>query len=212
MQSTRKKFIPKVNSPAPSEQARQIDGLTFVVCRLPADVWGDVLSRLLADVGTIGADLLSSPDSDLDPAIEGLIRSAMPGGASLGRGKWAAALSALGQAGKIDVAWYMQALLAGQTRVETDDGPVTLDTVDELRETGIMPFDILALVLLGLEVNFHPTSAGNGTDHGSPSPATAQPINLPSDAPVSSQGAGRVVGRATLHRTQAPAGSSIGSS
>ena len=154
------KSIPKFNNA--SEQTRVIGGLSCSVRRLSAGAYFPFFSRLLADVGPLVARVLSNPDDDLDPAIESLIKSIMPGGTGLGMGKLSLVLQALESAKNIDIGWYAQTLLIGQLSIEG----VAIDTMAELDETGIAFAQIVEILSLAFVANVNPTSAGPNTANG----------------------------------------------
>ena len=160
------KKIPKVSQP--SRQARDIEGLTWTVSRLTARRAPSVLSRLVADVGEIVAELLSSPDKELPPEIEaGII--AVAGGKKLPAHMLKAILfsSVLGRLKELDLEWYVEHIVIGWTSVNGVD----IETMAELDETGLGAVGLAQLVWYALEVNFDFISAGLGTSDGNEEPA-----------------------------------------
>ena len=155
------KQIPKFNNA--SEQTRVIGGLSCSVRRLSAGEFFPFISRLLADVGPLVARILSSPDDDLDPAVEAVISSVLPGGMPMSSGKIIVMLQALESAGAIDIGWYGRSLLPKHLSIEG----VAIDSMQELDETGIGMAEILELLSLAFIVNVGPTFAGLATQAGS---------------------------------------------
>lgn len=168
--TTAKKLIPKFLTP--TEQTREIDGQPVTVRRLPARRAPDVLGRLLGDVGPVVAEIMSSPDKELDPEIEGAIRGmvASKDGADAGLGLSMTIIKALifsDAVSKIkgfDFGWYVSQMLPGCMAV----GGVDIDSFEELDETGIGPLTMFEIFRFACEVNFFPTFAGRNTNAGSP--------------------------------------------
>lgn len=167
------KIIPKFSTPA--IQSREIGGLSVTVRRLPASLAPDVLARLGSDVGSIVANMISSPDTELDPAVEGAIRGmiATKGATapsidvSMGLIKAIVFSDALSKLGKFDLGWYVRQMIPGCVTI----GGVAIDTMDELDQTDIGPMELFALFRFACEVNFLPTTAGRDTVAGFVSPA-----------------------------------------
>ena len=122
-----KKKIPKVSKP--SAQARDIEGLTWTVSRLTAEFAPKVLSRLVADVGEMVAELLSSPDRDIPPEIEAAI-VAMSGKMLSPKVIKSILFShSLGRVRDLDLGWYVEHMLIGFTSVND----VEIETMAELK-------------------------------------------------------------------------------
>jgi hypothetical protein len=179
---TPKKLIPKFSTP--TEQTREIDGQLVTVRRLPASLAPDVLSRLLGDAGAVVVEMLSSPDRELDPAVEGVIRSMVAGKTDAGSGidmtvtiiKSIVFSNAISKVKDFDFAWYVLRMLPGCMSI----GGVSIETMAELDESGISPRTIFEVFRFACEVNFFPTSAdrvinGGSTDKTRPA-MTANPI------------------------------------
>jgi hypothetical protein len=166
MQS-QKKTIPKVSSIG--HQARDIDGVKWAVCRLPAQRALPVLSRLISDVGQVLAEVICSADRDIDPSVEATIRGAVSsfapstGALTLAAVKAIFMTSAIGKIGKIDLGWYAAEMLPGLLSANG----VPIDSMDELDETGIGPVHLVELVWLALVENFRPTSSARAMFDGS---------------------------------------------
>ncbi len=190
---TEKKLIPRFSTP--SRQSREVDGLLVTVCRLPARRAPAVLSRLLADVGAVVAEILSNPEKELDPEIEMAIRvmlaskdnTAKALNASVGIIKSIVFSDALSKVKGLDIGWYVAELLPKSLEV----GGVAIDTTEELEETGIGPVDLMGLLWFALQVNFFPTFAGLDTNAGSEPPAST-PSQPEGPTP------GRITGKSSL--------------
>lgn len=166
-----KKSIPKVSQP--SRQARDIEGLSWAVSRLTARRSPSVLSRLVADVGEMVAEVLSSPDRELPPEIEAaIVRSA---GKMLSPRVLKAILfsHSLGRVRDLDLGWYVEHVIVGLMSVNG----VEIETMDELDETGIGPAGVLELIWYAIEVNFDFTGAGLATPAGSEEPAATNLVS-----------------------------------
>lgn len=166
MQS-QKKTIPKVSSIG--HQARDIDGVKWTVCRLPAQRALPVLSRLISDVGPVLTEVICSPDRDIDPGVEATIRGAVAafapstGALTLAAVKAIFLTTAIGKIGKIDLGWYAAAILPGCVSANG----VPIDSMDELDETGIGPVGLMELVWHALVVNFRFTTSARAMLDGS---------------------------------------------
>lgn len=141
-----------------------------------------MISRLLADVGELVAEVLCSPDRELDPDLELGLRAAVAtqmgadGSQVATRVLKAIVFSgALGRAKTVDIPALIEAVLPGQLAANG----VPIDTMDELDETGIGGDAILALLMFALQVNFFPTSAGGATSLGSAGPVMPQGPSQP---------------------------------
>jgi hypothetical protein len=169
---TTKKIIPKFSTP--TEQTREIDGQPVTVRRLPADLAPDVLSRLLSDVGSVVVEILSSPDRELDPGIEGAVRGmiASKGGASAGIDMTVTIIKALVFSNAIakvkdfDFGWYVRSMLPKCMAI----AGVDVDTMEELNQSGVTPRTLFEVFRFACEVNFFPTSAGSDTSDGRQDP------------------------------------------
>lgn len=180
MASAAKKNIPKVSTPC--EQSRDIDGITWTVRRLPGTRAPAVISRLLADVGEVVAEVLCSPDRDLDPDLEIGLRAVVATQTGVDGSQVATRVikaivfsGALGRAKNIDLAALIESLLSGQVAANG----VPLDSMAELDETGIGGDSIVALLVFALQVNFFPISAGSATSHGNAGPVMPQGHSQP---------------------------------
>jgi len=162
-----KKAIPKVSTV--SRQARDIEGLTWTVSRLTARGAPKVLSRLVADVGELVAEILSSPDKELPPEIEAAIIKMAGKALPIGILKAIFFSSALGQLRALDLDWYVERVIVGQTTVND----VEIETLNDLDETGLGASGLAQLLWLAIEVNFDFIGAGLGTSAGSEEPAPA---------------------------------------
>lgn len=166
--TTAKKIIPKFSTP--TEQTREIDGQPVTVRRLPADLAPEVLSRLLGDVGSVIVEMLSSPDRELDPGIEGAVRAmvATKNGADAGIDMTVSIIKsivfsdAIAKVKGFDFSWYVATMLPGCMSI----GGVAVDTMTELDESGITPRVLFEVFRFACEVNFFPTSAGSDTSDG----------------------------------------------
>jgi|GEM_PF-6101166 len=195
--TTQKKIIPKFSTP--TEQTREIDGQPVTVRRLPADLAPDVLSRLLGDVGSVVVEMLSSPDRELDPAVEGAMRSMVAGkvGANAGVDMTITIIKALVFSNAIakmkdfDFGWYVRSMLPGCMAI---DG-VHIDSMDELDESGITPRTMFEVFRFACEVNFFPTFAGNAISDGSQDQTQAQPAASPIQGKSSLRGAMKPAGQ-----------------
>lgn len=161
------KKIPRVSSS--SEQARDIDGIRWVVSRLPASRSPEVLSRLFADVGEVVVELLCSPTKEISPDIEPIIRAGLQrwmgqsAEITMSAIKSVILTSALSRAKDLDLPWYVKQLLPGSI---TANG-VEIDTMAELDETNMGAVGLMELVWHALVVNFRPTSTALATFVGS---------------------------------------------
>lgn len=170
--SKEKKIIPKFSTP--TEQTREIDGQIVTVRRLPARRSPSVLGRLLGDVGPVITEMMSSPDQELDPSIEGFIRGAVAekAGAIVGVNMAVSLVKAIvfsqaiAKTKEFDFAWYVDQMLPGCM----DVGGVDIETIEELDETGVGPRTMWELFRFACEVNFFPTFAGRDTGDGLRSP------------------------------------------
>lgn len=196
--TTEKKTIPKFSTP--STQSREIDGQLVSISRLPARRAPAVLSRLLADVGEVVAEILASPDRELDPEIEAAIRGMLAEkagaqkaiGASIGIIKAIVFSDVLAKVKTFDVGWYIEAMLPKSIAV----GGVNIDTMAELDETGIGPVAMMEALWFAMRVNFLPTFAGLATSDGSESPAATESQPL----------AKKITGKSSLRGAAAKAG------
>ena len=160
-----KKAIPKVSTV--SAQARDIEGLTWTVSRLTARGAPKMLSRLTSDVGELVAEILASPDKELPPEIEAAIIKMAGKVLPIHILKAIFFSSALGQLRALDLGWYVERVIVGQTSVND----VEIETLDELDETGLGASGLAQLLWLAIEVNFDFISAGLATSAGSEEPA-----------------------------------------
>lgn len=175
--STEKKLIPKFSTP--TEQTRTIDGQPVTVRRLPARRAPDVLSRLLSDVKPVAVQMLSSPDEELDPAIEGAIRGMVASEKSTDAAvtmtvsviKAIVFSDAISKVNGFDFGWYVSQMLPGCMSI----AGVPIEKLDELDEAGIMPRTLWDVFRFACEVNFFPTFAGRDISDGPPSPSPTQP-------------------------------------
>lgn len=200
--TTAKKIIPKFSTP--TEQTREIDGQPVTVRRLPADLAPDVLSRLLGDVGSVVVEMLSSPDRELDPGIEGAVRSlvATKNGADASIDMTISIIKsivfsdAIAKVQGFDFGWYVSTMLPGCMCI----GGVAIESMAELDESGISPRTLFEVFRFACEVNFFPTSAGLDTSDGRqdlmpPSPEPHQP--------------GPIQGKSSLRGVTTPAGQPV---
>ena len=170
-----KKTIPSFSTPR--HQTRQIDGQPVTVRRLPAKPACPVLSRLTTDVGPLLTELLATPERELDPDVEGAIRSLIAEKVSIDAAmevglkmiKSIVLSSSFDHLKRIDLDWLVSSILVGHMSV----GGIDIDTFEELEDSGITPLVLVQVILFALEVNFLPFSDVRVTIDG---PAAPEPI------------------------------------
>jgi hypothetical protein len=166
MQS-QKKTIPKVDYTI--SQARDIDGVKWAVCRLPAQRALPVISRLAYDVPPIIAEFVADPGRDLAPEVEAMIRAAVEkflpqtGVLTLSVVKAIFLTTALSKVAKIDIEWLATSMLPGCLSANG----VPIDSMGELDETGIGSVGLLELIWMALVENWRPTSSARAMFDGS---------------------------------------------
>lgn len=154
------KTIPKVSKP--SAQARDIEGLTWTVSRLTARAAPEVLSRLVADVGELIAEMLAIPDRELPPEIEAAITAMSGRVLPLSIMKSILFSSVFGRIRGIDLRWYVQRIVVGFVSVNGVD----IETMEELDETGIGAEGVAMLLWHAIGENFAFIFAGLATSAG----------------------------------------------
>jgi hypothetical protein len=166
MQS-QKKTIPKVSYTI--SQARDIDGVKWAVCRLPAQRALPVISRLAYDVPPIIAEFVADPGRDLAPEVEAMIRAAVEkflpqtGVLTLSVVKAIFLTAALSKVAKIDIEWLATSMLPGCLSANG----VPIDSMAELDETEIGSVGLLELIWMALVENWRPTSTARAMFDGS---------------------------------------------